>query len=52
MNIDKELIKYVAIQKDKKLPYVVLRGTVTPMGTPLKSIKSDGVSGVLQVIKV
>lgn len=52
MNIDNDLVEYVAGQKDSKIiPYAVVRGTVAPMGTPLKSVKSS-VSGVLQVIKV
>lgn len=51
LNIDKDLGKYVASQKNSKIPYAVLRGTVTPMGSALKSVKSS-VGGVLQIIKV
>lgn len=52
MNIDKDLSEYVAVQKDKKIPYAIVRGTVAPIGTPLQSIMSPSVTGVLQVIKV
>lgn len=52
MNIDKNLYDHVASQKDKKVPYAIVRGTVTPIGTPLQSIMSPSVTGVLQVIKV
>lgn len=52
MNIDQNLFEHVAAQKDKKVPYAIVRGTVTPIGTPLQSIMSPSVTGVLQVIKV
>lgn len=52
LTIDKQLTEYVGAQKDKKVPYVIVRGTVSPIGTPLQSIMSPSVTGVLQVIKV
>ncbi|XP_036336409.1 mitochondrial E3 ubiquitin protein ligase 1 [Rhagoletis pomonella] len=50
--IDGDLKKYVASQKDKKIPYAVVRGTVTPIGVPMRSVMSPSVTGVLQVIKL
>lgn len=52
LKIDQNLIEYVASQKDKKIPYAIVRGTVTPIGKPLQSIMSPSVTGVLQIIKV
>lgn len=52
MSIDKDLSDYVASQKNQKIPYVILRGTVQPIGKPLQSIMTPSVTGVLQVIKV
>lgn len=50
--IDGDLKKYVGAQKDKKIPYAVVRGTVTPIGVPMRSVMSPSVTGVLQVIKL
>lgn len=52
LNIDKDLPEYVGAQKDKKVPYAIVRGTVAPIGKPLQSMMSPSVTGVLQVIKV
>lgn len=52
LNIDKDLSEHVGAQKDKKIPYAIVRGTVQPIGTPLQSIMSPSVTGVLQVITV
>lgn len=52
LNIDNDLSNYVAAQKDKKIPYAIVRGTVSPIGKPLQSIMSPSVTGVLQIIKV
>lgn len=52
LNIEKELHEYVGAQKDKKVPYAIVRGTVSPIGKPLQSIMSPSVTGVLQVITV
>lgn len=37
---------------DNKIRYGVIRGTVTPIGTPLKSVMSPSVTGVLQIMKL
>lgn len=37
---------------NNKIPYVVLRGTVTPLAPPMKSVLAPSVTGVLQVIKL
>lgn len=50
--IDGDLKDYVGAQKDKKIPYAVVRGTVTPIGVPIRSVTSPSVTGVLQVIKL
>ncbi|XP_055317997.1 mitochondrial E3 ubiquitin protein ligase 1 [Sitodiplosis mosellana] len=50
--IDKDLNDYVGAQKNRKIPYAIVRGTVEPIGKPLQSIMSPSVTGVLQVIKV
>ncbi|XP_055619044.1 mitochondrial E3 ubiquitin protein ligase 1 [Toxorhynchites rutilus septentrionalis] len=39
-------------QSDGKIRYGVIRGTVTPIGTPLKSVMTPSVTGVLQVMKL
>lgn len=51
-NIDSELKSIVSRQNDKKVPYAVIRGTVTPLGVPLRSSFVPSVSGVLQIIKL
>ncbi|EDV96805.1 mitochondrial E3 ubiquitin protein ligase 1 [Drosophila grimshawi] len=51
-NIDGELKNIVARQHDKKIPYAVIRGTVTPIGVPLRSSFVPTVSGVLQIVKL
>jgi len=51
-NIDGDLKSVVERQRDKKIPYAVIRGTVTPLGVPLKSSLVPSVSGVLQIVKL
>uniref|UniRef100_A0A1A9X0D7 RING-type E3 ubiquitin transferase n=1 Tax=Glossina brevipalpis TaxID=37001 RepID=A0A1A9X0D7_9MUSC len=50
--LDNDLKRHVAKQKDQKVPYAVIRGTVTPIGVPMRSVMSPSVTGVLQVIKL
>ncbi|XP_037881750.1 mitochondrial E3 ubiquitin protein ligase 1 isoform X2 [Glossina fuscipes] len=50
--LDSDLKRYVGKQKDQKVPYAVIRGTVTPIGIPMRSVMSPSVTGVLQVIKL
>lgn len=50
--IDGNLKQHVASQNDKKIPYVVLRGNVTPIGIPITSVMAPTVTGVLQVMKL
>ncbi|XP_067647662.1 mitochondrial E3 ubiquitin protein ligase 1 [Eurosta solidaginis] len=50
--INNDLKDLVSRSKDKKIPYAVLRGTVSPIGVPLRSVMSPSVTGVLQVIKL
>uniref|UniRef100_A0A1B0A2J7 RING-type E3 ubiquitin transferase n=1 Tax=Glossina pallidipes TaxID=7398 RepID=A0A1B0A2J7_GLOPL len=50
--LDNDLKRYVGKQKDQKVPYAVIRGTVTPIGVPMRSVMSPSVTGVLQVIKL
>lgn len=52
LSLDSNLSHHVASQSDKKIPYVIIRGTVKPMGQPLQSIMTPSVTGVLQIIKV
>jgi len=42
----------VGKQKDSKIPYAVIRGTVVPIGAPMKSVMSPSVTGVLQMMKL
>ncbi|EDW79412.1 uncharacterized protein Dwil_GK20428 [Drosophila willistoni] len=51
-NIDGDLKGIVEKQHDKKVPYAVIRGTVTPIGVPLRSTLVPSVSGVLQIVKL
>lgn len=39
-------------KSDNKIKYGVIRGTVTPIGAPLKSVMGPSVTGVLQIIKL
>ncbi|XP_058462180.1 mitochondrial E3 ubiquitin protein ligase 1 [Malaya genurostris] len=39
-------------KNDGKIKYAVIRGTVTPIGTALKSVMSPSVTGVLQIMKL
>ncbi|KAH8239548.1 hypothetical protein KR032_005415 [Drosophila birchii] len=51
-NIDSNLKSLVERQNEKKIPYAVIRGTVTPIGVPLRSALVPSVSGVLQIVKL
>ncbi|BFF99285.1 mitochondrial E3 ubiquitin protein ligase 1 [Drosophila madeirensis] len=51
-NIDGNLRSIVERKVDKSIPYAVIRGTVTPMGVPLRSTLVPSVSGVLQIVKL
>uniref|UniRef100_A0A0K8TS00 RING-type E3 ubiquitin transferase n=1 Tax=Tabanus bromius TaxID=304241 RepID=A0A0K8TS00_TABBR len=50
--LDDSLKSYVQQQKDQKVPYAVIRGTVSPIGAPIKSVLSPTVTGVLQIMKL
>ncbi|XP_030386496.1 mitochondrial E3 ubiquitin protein ligase 1-like [Scaptodrosophila lebanonensis] len=50
--IDSNLRGIVEQQPNRKIPYAVIRGTVTPIGTPLRSVLVPSVSGVLQIVKL
>lgn len=50
--IDADLVRHVGAQKDQKLGYAVVRGTVKPIGPPIRSVMSPSVTGVLQVINL
>lgn len=45
-------MRYVGSQENQKLGYVVVRGTVKPIGPPIRSVMSPAVTGVLQVINL
>ncbi|XP_001352428.2 mitochondrial E3 ubiquitin protein ligase 1 [Drosophila pseudoobscura] len=51
-NIDGDLKSIVERQQTKSIPYAVIRGTVTPIGVPLRSSLVPSVSGVLQIVKL
>ncbi|EDV38877.1 uncharacterized protein Dana_GF25023 [Drosophila ananassae] len=51
-SIDGDLKSVVEKHRDKKIPYAVIRGTVTPIGVPLRSNLVPSVSGVLQIVKL
>ncbi|KRF99751.1 uncharacterized protein Dwil_GK26989 [Drosophila willistoni] len=50
--IDGDLRSALEKQQDKKIPFAVIRGTVTPIGPPIRSTLVPGVSGVLQIMKL
>ncbi|XP_037933704.1 mitochondrial E3 ubiquitin protein ligase 1 [Teleopsis dalmanni] len=52
VSINKDLKDYVAKQEDKKIPYAVIRGTVRPLGVPLRSVMAPAVTGVVQIMKL
>lgn len=51
-SIDENLKQYVSQQKDQKIDYAIIRGTVKPIGAPMQSSYSPSVTSVLQVIKI
>ncbi|XP_050098728.1 mitochondrial E3 ubiquitin protein ligase 1 [Anopheles aquasalis] len=48
--IDENLSERLRKEPDQKLKYVVIRGSVTPIGRPLHSAMSPSVTGVLQTM--
>jgi len=50
--IDENLKNIVKQSKDGKINYGIIRGTVKPIGQPMRSVMSPSVTGVLQVIKL
>lgn len=52
LSLDSNLSQHVASHSHGKIPYVIIRGTVKPIGQPLQSIMTPSVTGVLQIIKV
>ncbi|XP_052862669.1 mitochondrial E3 ubiquitin protein ligase 1 [Anopheles cruzii] len=48
--IDENLSDRLRREPDQKLKYAVIRGSVTPIGTPLHSAMSPSVTGVLQTM--
>lgn len=50
--IDENLKDIVRNSKDGKINYGIIRGTVKPIGEPMRSVMSPSVTGVLQVIKL
>ncbi|XP_055373289.1 mitochondrial E3 ubiquitin protein ligase 1 [Condylostylus longicornis] len=51
LNLDSDLKSTIAKEKNK-IPYAVIRGIVTPIGSPMRSVMNPSVTGVLQVIKL
>lgn len=49
--IDESLLERLK-KSNNKIQYGVIRGVVTPIGTPLKSVMSPSVTGVLQMLKL
>ncbi|KAK4875769.1 hypothetical protein RN001_012191 [Aquatica leii] len=52
LEIDKNLDKLVSKEPDKILPYVIIRGTVQPIGNPITSNNNPKVAGVLQLLTI
>ncbi|KFB47152.1 AGAP005955-PA-like protein [Anopheles sinensis] len=50
LQIDGQLTERLKQEPDRKLGYVVIRGSVTPIGTALRSAMSPSVTGVLQTM--
>lgn len=50
--LDKALTKLATTSPGKRLPYAIIRGTVTPIGKPMSSVMSPSVSAVIQVMKL
>nr|CAD7416643.1 unnamed protein product [Timema poppensis] len=51
-DINSKLEELVQSIPDKKLHYVALRGTVKAIGSPIKSLNSSNVSGVVQKLSI
>ncbi|XP_067009107.1 mitochondrial E3 ubiquitin protein ligase 1 [Anabrus simplex] len=51
-DINHELEELVATQSDQKIPYAAIRGTVKAIGSPLRSINSPIITGVVQRLSV
>lgn len=52
MTLSKELTKTLINIPGKRLDYAVIRGTVVPVGSPMKAVMSPSVTAVLQVMKL
>lgn len=52
LKINSQLKEYVNKQESKRVPYAVIRGTVVPIGSPIRSGMTPSVTGVLQIIKL
>lgn len=52
VNLGKGLVKTLQKSPGNRLDYAVIRGTVVPVGSPMTSVMSPSVTGVLQVMKL
>lgn len=52
LNIDKNLKEKIESSDQKTIPYAAIRGTVVPIGQPVRSITTSSVTGVVQVLKL
>lgn len=52
LSLDAKLREHVSSKSGQKVPYAIIRGTVQPIGTPIASVMSPSVTGVIQVIKL
>lgn len=52
VTLNKELAKTLLDAPGKRLDYAVIRGTVVPVGSPMKAVMSPSVTAVLQVMKL
>lgn len=52
MTLNKELSKTLLNAPGNRLDYAVIRGTVVPVGSPMKAVMSPSVTAVLQVMKL
>lgn len=50
--MNKDLAQTLLSAPGKKLDYAVIRGTVVPIGNPMKAVMSPSVTAVLQVMKL
>lgn len=52
LEIDKDLKEIVQTYPEQKLPYVAIRGTVSPLGDPIISTKNPNITGVVQFMSI